>query len=85
MMTKRAAFQILLAKLRLPSTRCTLNFMSLPGVPPVSSEKRSGVSAILGDEVERVERIAQALAHLAALVVAHQAVQVDITEGRLRR
>ena len=29
--TKRAAFQILLAKLRLPRTRSMLRFMSLPG------------------------------------------------------
>ena len=37
----RAAFHNLLAKLRLDSTRVSDNFMSLPGVPPVSSEKRS--------------------------------------------
>ncbi len=37
---KRAVFQILLAKLRLLSTRSSDRFRSLPGVPPVSSEKR---------------------------------------------
>ena len=39
-----------------------------------------GVAAILGDQVERVEGVAQTLAHLAPLFVAHQAMQIDIAE-----
>ncbi len=39
--TNRPAFQILLAKLRLPSMRLGDNLMSLPGVELVVSVKRS--------------------------------------------
>ena len=39
-MTKRAAFQSLLAKLRPPSSRSSEMRMSLPGAPPVASTKR---------------------------------------------
>jgi hypothetical protein len=41
LITNRPAFQILLAKLRLASTLLTARFMSLPGVEPTSSVKRS--------------------------------------------
>src|SRR2546421_443945 len=40
MSTKREAFQILLAKLRLPTMRSSTSFMSLPGVLLVASVKR---------------------------------------------
>jgi trehalose utilization protein len=39
--TNRAAFQILLAKLRLPSTFFRLRLLSLPGVEPTNRVKRS--------------------------------------------
>ena len=39
--TKRAPFQSLLTKLRLPSSRSSVRRMSLPGVDPVASVKRN--------------------------------------------
>ena len=50
---KRAAFQIFVAKLRLPSRR--------------SSLKRRSCSAVIGHELERVDAVAAALAHRLAI------------------
>ena len=42
-----------------------------------------GVGAVLGDEFERVGRIAQALAHLAAQLVADDAGEIDVAERQV--
>ena len=74
MITKRAAFQILLAKLRLASTRLSAQLHVVAGRATGEQRKTQRIGAIFGDQIKRVERVVQALAHLAALFVAHQTV-----------
>ena len=45
--------------------------------------KADAIGAVFGDEVERVRRIAEALRHLAALLVADDAGKIDILEWNL--
>jgi hypothetical protein len=77
---KRAAFQIFVPKLRPSSNFLLGNVDILPGRRQRDQAEAQRVRAEIADDVERVDRVAQALAHLAALVVAHGAVQVDAPE-----
>ena len=80
-MTKREAFQILLAKLRLPTMRAGTSFMSLPGVLLVASVKRSASVPYSSITSSGSMTLPSDLLILRALLVAHQAVQVDRVEG----
>ena len=66
-------------------TRGTLRFMSLPGVDPVRRVKRRRVGPELVHHLQGIDDVAQGLAHLAALLVADQPVQVDRFERQACR
>ena len=72
--TKRAAFHSLLAKLRLAFTFSSEKRMSLPGAGARHQRQAQRVRAVLVDDLQRVDAVAQRFGHLAALRVAHQAV-----------
>ncbi len=59
--------------------------MSLPGVEPVSSVRRKRVGAEFVHHLQRVDDVAEGLAHLPALLVADQPVQVDRFERQACR
>ena len=78
MITKRAAFQILLAKLRFGFDPRDAQLHVVAGRAAGQQAEAQRIRAVVVDQVQRVERVAQALAHLAPLLVAHQAVQIDV-------
>ncbi len=49
----------------------------------VHQRKAQGVCAVLGNDLQRVDAVAQTLGHLAALTVAHDTVDADSAEGCL--
>ena len=55
----------------------------LPGGRNHDQAEAQGVSAELVDDRQRINRVTQALAHLAALVIAHGAVDVHVGEGNV--
>ena len=81
MKRKRAAFQILLAKARLPSVRASQKAMSVPGEAMLASVKRTASVPKRGDDLDGVDDVALGLRHLLAVGVAHQRVDVDLAEG----
>ena len=48
--------------------------MSFPGLTPMTSDEAQRVRAVLVDDLQRIDAVAQRLAHLAPLRVAHKAV-----------
>ena len=83
--TNRPAFQILLAKLRLASTFLTERFVIIPRGRAHQQREAQRVRAQLIHHVQRVDHVAVGLGHLAAVLVADQAVQVHRVERHLAR
>ena len=81
--TKRLAFQILLAKLRMASHFLHIEAHIVAGAVAGDQVEAQGVGAVLLRHLQRVDAVAQGLGHLAALVIPHQAVDQHGVEGHL--
>ncbi len=73
MMTKRAGIPILLAKLRLDSMRVTLSFSVVARRSTQEQGGEGGVAAVFGDDVQGIERAAEASYSFCGLVRRAQA------------
>ena len=80
MKIRRAAFQILLAKLRALSMRSSVKTMSVPGAAAAQEGHADGVGAVLLGHLERVDDVALGLGHLLALGSRTRRVDVDLAE-----
>ncbi len=79
--TKRVAFQILLAKLRIASHFSTIEAHIVAGAVAGDEVEAQRVGAVLVGHLQRVDAVAQRLGHLAALVIADQAVDEHVLNG----
>ena len=79
--TNREAFQILLTKLRKDSIFSSDMRTSLPGDHAHLQREAQRVRAVLVDDLDRINAVAQGFGHLAPLRIAHQAVH----QGHMER